>query len=289
MHLDRFRIRPGDDRALDRIDPDETGPFRDKDAALKHLKSGKVRLEERQEQLVANDRYSLLLVFQGMDGAGKDSAIKHVLSGVNPQGTEVHSFRQPSAEELAHDFLWRAVKALPARGRIGIFNRSYYEDVVTVRVHPALVEARRLPAAVVTPHIWKERFEDINAFERHLARSGTVVRKFYLHLSRKKQAERLLERLDEPSKHWKFNPGDLVERGRWQQYLAAWGAAIAATSHAHAPWYVVPSDHKWFAHTLIAEVIVDALKALDLSLPPIPANVERQMAQARRELMRRRR
>jgi PPK2 family polyphosphate:nucleotide phosphotransferase len=224
-----------------------------------------------------------------MDGAGKDSAIKHVLSGVNPQGTEVHSFRQPSAEELSHDFLWRAAKVLPARGRIGIFNRSYYEDVVTVRVHPELVDARRLPAPLVTKDLWKERFEDINAFERHLTRSGTVVRKFFLHLSRKKQAERLLERLDKPAKHWKFNPGDLVERGRWKQYLAVWGEAIAATSHGHAPWYVVPADHKWFAQALIAEVIVEALAEIDLSLPPIPASVERQMALARRELMRRRR
>ena len=288
MHLDRFRIRQGDERALDRIDPDETGPFRDKNAALKHLKTGKVRLEALQEKLVANDHYSLLLVFQGMDGAGKDSAIKHVLSGVNPQGTDVHSFRQPSTEELAHDFLWRAAKVLPARGRIGIFNRSYYEDVVTVRVHPDLVAARRLPPVLVTADLWNERFEDINAFERHLTRSGTVVRKFFLHLSRKKQAERLLERLDEPAKHWKFTPSDLIERGRWKQYLAAWGGAIAATSHRHAPWYVVPADHKWFSQALIAEVIVEALASLDLTLAPLSAAAERQMAQARRALMRRR-
>jgi PPK2 family polyphosphate:nucleotide phosphotransferase len=250
------------------------------------LEAGLAKLDALQERLYANDRYALLLVFQGMDAAGKDSAIKHVLSGLNPQGTEVRAFKQPSSEELAHDFLWRAARALPARGRIGIFNRSYYEDVVVVRVHPEFVGARRLPEALVTPRLWEERYDDITAFERHLTRNGTVVRKFFLHVSRDKQSDRLLERMDDPAKYWKFSLGDLVERDHWKRYRSAWADALAATSHAHAPWYVVPADHKWFAHAVIAEVIVQALEGLDLSLPKLTPQQRRELTRAKRILKR---
>ena len=206
-----------------------------------------------------------------MDASGKDSAITHVMSGVNPLGTEVHAFKQPSSEELAHDFLWRAAKVLPARGRIGLFNRSYYEDVIVVRVHPDLLRTQKLPAERITPGIWEERLEDINAFERHLWRNGTTVRKFFLHVSRAEQRRRLLERLDDPAKNWKFSAGDLPERRKWKAYHAAYEKALAATSTRHAPWYVIPADHKWFAHALIADIIVDALDGLDLSFPKLTA------------------
>jgi len=286
MRIDRFRVRHGDGRALKRLHPDSTGPFRDKAAATGRLTAALERIDGLQERLYASDRYALLLVFQGMDAAGKDSAIKHVLATANPQGTEVHAFKQPSAEELGHDFLWRAVKALPARGRIGIFNRSYYEDVVVVRVHPEFLAGQHLPPALVTSRLWNDRYEDINAFERHLARSGTVVLKFFLHVSRKEQARRLIERLDDPAKHWKFSIGDLAERSRWKDYRDAYARAIAATSHRHAPWYVVPADQKWFAHALIAEVVAETLEGLDLSLPKFGPDLARGVARARRTLTR---
>ena len=287
MNIDRYRVRHEDGSALKRIDPDDTGRFKDKASALAHLEAGVEKLDALQERLYASDRYALLLIFQGMDAAGKDSAINHVLSGLNPQGTEVRAFKQPSGEELAHDFLWRAAGALPARGRIGIFNRSYYEDVVVVRVHPDLLGARRLPEALLTEHLWEDRYDDINAFERHLTRNGTVVRKFFLHVSRNKQSERLLERMDDPAKHWKFSMGDLVERDHWKRYRNAYADALAATSHAHAPWYVVPADHKWFTHAVIAEVIVQTLESLDLSLPRLTPRQRRELSRARRILKRR--
>jgi PPK2 family polyphosphate:nucleotide phosphotransferase len=288
MNIDRYRIRHGDASALRRISPADMGPFKDKEGAHKPLRTGLKRIDALQRQLYANDRYSVLLVFQGMDAAGKDSAISHVLSGVNPQGTEVHSFKRPSDEELSHDFLWRAVKALPARGRIGIFNRSYYEDVGVVRVHPKLVAARRLPADRVTKHIWRHRFEDIETFERHLSRSGTIVCKFFLHVSREKQRERLLKRIADASKHWKFDAQDLVERGNWRKYQTAYGEAIAATSHAHAPWYIVPADHKWFTRLLVSEIIVRTLSELTLTVPPVGLAERRQLDAAARALQRRR-
>src|SRR5882672_10830676 len=259
MNVDRFRVRHNDRKALVRHDTGDTGPFTDKDDANAYLEKGLKKLDERQGLLYAQDRYSLLLIFQGMDGAGKDHVIRHVMSGVSPQGTDVHSFKQPSAEELDHDFLWRASKALPERGRIGIFNRSYYEEVLVVRVHPHYLDAEKLPPSLVTKKIWDERFEDINAFEQHLARNGTVIRKFYLHVSRGEQKRRLLQRLDDPAKNWKFSETDVLERDDWDEYRRAYSEALAATSRRHAPWYVVPADHKWFAHALVAEVIVQAL------------------------------
>ena len=284
MHLDRYRVRHGDRRALERIDPRDTPGFSRKTDALARLEAGLARLDALQERLYASDRYALLLIFQGLDAAGKDSAIKHVLSGVNPQGTEVRAFKVPSTEELAHDFLWRAAKALPGRGRIGIFNRSYYEDVLVVRVHDQLLADRKLPADRVTSAIWNERFEDITAFERHLDRNATIVRKFFLHVSKKEQRTRLLARLEDPAKHWKFSMGDLAERDLWPRYRRAYANALAATSYPHAPWYVIPADHKWFAHLVIAEVIIDTLASLDLSLPKPDKAMRREIQAARRRL-----
>jgi len=278
MHIDRFRVRHGDRTALDRHRPDDTRPFAHKDAAAAHLQKGLERLDRLQELLYAQDRYALLLVLQGMDAAGKDSLIRHVMSGVSPQGTEVHAFKQPSAEELQHDYLWRAVKVLPARGRIGIFNRSYYEDVLVVRVH-------QQPRA--RPTLWRQRFEDINAFERHLWRNGTIIRKIFLHVSKEEQRKRLIERLDDPAKNWKFSPTDLLERQKWPAYRTAYVDAIAHTSHAHAPWYVIPADHKWFAQALVADIIVDALEDLRLSVPKLTATQRRDLAAARQTLARR--
>ena len=284
MDTTRFRVSPGDRKALARHAPGEATQFESKDAALAHLHKGLERLAAFQQLLYATNRYSLLLIFQGMDGAGKDHMIKHVMSGVGPQGTDVHAFKQPSVEELDHDYLWRAAKVLPARGRIGIFNRSYYEEVLVVRVHPALLQAQRLPH--VGRHIWTHRFEDINAFERHLWRNGTIIRKFYLHVSRAEQTRRLLARLDDPAKNWKFSPSDLIEREKWRAYRSAYADALAATSHPHAPWFIVPADHKWFAQVVVADVIVQALAELDLSFPPLSSAQRKQLRAARRRLER---
>src|SRR6185503_14098100 len=229
---------------------------RDKDAAQERLLRSITHLEERLELLNAQNERALLLVFQGMDASGKDGAIKHVMSGVNPLYTEVHMFKQPSSEEMDHTFLWRAVKALPSRGNIGIFDRSYYEDVVVVRVHPEILEEQQLPPECIGPRIWRERFEDIRALERHLSRNGTTIRKFFFHVSRQAQRERLLERFDDPEKNWKFSARDVRERENWTKYLSAYRDALAATTTTYAPWYVIPADHKWFARLLVAEIII---------------------------------
>jgi PPK2 family polyphosphate:nucleotide phosphotransferase len=286
LQIDRYRVRHGDPSALKRVRPDHTGPYDDKKAARKHLEKGCAKLDALQERLYAHGEHALLLIFQGMDASGKDSAIEHVMSGVNPQGTDVHAFKQPSGEELAHDFLWRNAKALPARGRIGIFNRSHYEEVIVVRVHPEWLGAQRLPGDRVTPNIWKERLQDINAFERHLWRGGTTIRKFFLHVSRDEQRRRMLERLDDPAKNWKFSEGDLAERRKWRAYMAAYEDALTATSTRYAPWYVIPADHKWFAHALISDIVVDALEGLDLSFPALTPADRRRLARARRALVR---
>jgi PPK2 family polyphosphate:nucleotide phosphotransferase len=284
MNVDRFRVRPKDRHALRDHRPDETPGIHSKKDAREKIERGLERLREREELLYAQDRYALLLVFQGMDGAGKDSAIKHVLSGVSPQSTTVHAFKAPSEEERDHDYLWRVNRVLPERGKIGIFNRSHYEEVLTVRVHPRLLAAEKVPPEHVTPRIWDDRFKDITAFERYLHRNGTIIRKFFLHLSRAEQRRRMLERLDDPSKNWKFSSGDLDDRARWKAFMSAYSEALAATSCDHAPWYVIPADHKWFAHVLISEIIVQTLEDLDLAFPPMTASRRRELKTARRRL-----
>jgi PPK2 family polyphosphate:nucleotide phosphotransferase len=243
----------------------------DKNEGEKILEANRKRLSDFQEKLYAQDRWSLLLIFQGMDAAGKDSAIKSVFAGVNPQGCEVTSFKQPSTRELEHDFMWRSMIALPQRGRIGIFNRSYYEECLVVRVHPELLAKEKLPPRLVTKNIWRERFEDISAFERYLTRNGTVILKFFLNVSKEEQRQRFLARLDEPSKNWKFSLADIAERALWGKYQAAYQEVVRHTSTAAAPWHVVPADHKWFARVVIGSAIVSTLDALDLKFPKADA------------------
>ena len=241
----------------------------DKAKAEEILEANRKRLSDFQEKLYAQDRWSLLLIFQGMDAAGKDSAIKSVFDGVNPQGCEVHAFKQPSTLELDHDFMWRSAIALPQRGRIGIFNRSYYEECLVVRVHPEILAREKIPPKLVTKDIWRERFEDISAFERYLARNGTIILKFFLNVSKEEQRERFLARLDEPSKNWKFSMADIAERALWGKYQAAYQEVIRHTSGTMAPWHVVPADHKWFARVVIGSTIVAALDNLDLQFPKV--------------------
>jgi PPK2 family polyphosphate:nucleotide phosphotransferase len=284
MNIDRYRVRPGDRSALSRHRPGDTSTLRDKDAAQERLLRSITHLEERLELLNAQNERALLLVFQGMDASGKDGAIKHVMSGVNPLFTEVHMFKQPSSEEMDHSFLWRAVKALPARGNIGIFDRSYYEDVVVVRVHPELLNAQQLPGDLIGPRIWNERFEDIRGLERHLSRNGTVIRKFFFHVSKEEQRERLLERFETADKNWKFSARDVRERQNWAKYAAAYRELLAATSTKEAPWYVIPADHKWFARLLVAEVINDTLDRMELKAPVLSQVDKRHLAAVRRLL-----
>jgi PPK2 family polyphosphate:nucleotide phosphotransferase len=239
----------------------------DKDKAEKILEANRKRLGDFQEKLYAQDRWSLLLIFQGMDAAGKDSAIKSIFAGVNPQGCEVHAFKQPSPAELDHDFMWRCMIALPSRGRIGIFNRSYYEECLVTRVHRELLAKEKIPSKLITKNIWHERFEDISAFESYLARNGTVILKFFLHISKEEQRERFLDRLDEPAKNWKFSMADIAERGLWNRYQAVYQDLVRHTSTAVAPWYVVPADHKWFARVVIGSAIVSTLDTLNLRFP----------------------
>jgi PPK2 family polyphosphate:nucleotide phosphotransferase len=256
----------------------------DKDKAGKILDGYRKRLSDFQEKLYAQDRWSMLLIFQGMDAAGKDSAIKSIFDGVNPQGCEVHAFKQPSALELSHDFMWHAMTALPARGHIGIFNRSYYEECLIVRVHPELLAKQKIPPPLTTRNIWRERFEDISAFERYLARNGTIVLKFFLNVSKQEQRERFLGRLDEPSKNWKFSMADISERALWPRYQAAYQEVIRHTSTARAPWHVVPADHKWFARVVIGSTIVAALDKLDLKFPSVDAASLQEFKQVRKAL-----
>jgi len=266
--IERFRVRKGDGFKLADYDPGDTcGLDIDKKDGKEILEAGVKRLSKLQERLYAEGRWAILMILQGIDTSGKDGVIKHVLSGINPQGCEVTSFKQPSQLELAHDFLWRTTVALPARGRIGIFNRSYYEETVVVRVHPELLEKQNLPPKLVTDDIWKQRYEDINNFELHLARNGTVPFKFFLNISKEEQLERLLARADDPDKRWKFSLYDVEERKLWDKFIAAYEDTIRHTATEHAPWYVVPADHKWFSRLLVAAVLVERLEALDLQFP----------------------
>jgi PPK2 family polyphosphate:nucleotide phosphotransferase len=257
----------------------------DKDKAEKILDANRERLREYQEKLYAQDRWSLLLIFQGMDAAGKDSAIKSVFDGINPQGCEVHSFKQPSVLELNHDFMWRSTIALPQRGHIGIFNRSYYEECLVTRVHPEILAKERIPPALVTRSIWRERFEDIAAFERYLARNGTIILKFFLNVSKQEQRERFLDRLDQPSKNWKFSMADITERALWNRYQAVYQDIVRHTSTAAAPWHVVPADHKWFARVVIGSAIVSALDRLSLHFPRVDKASLQEFSQVRQALL----
>ncbi|MBT0652804.1 polyphosphate kinase 2 family protein [Geomobilimonas luticola] len=275
-----FRVGNGKEFRLKSVKPDETGNLT-KETAAAELERGIERLRKEQEKLYAQDRWALLLIFQAMDAAGKDSAIKHVMSGINPQGCQVFSFKSPSAEELDHDFLWRTNRCLPERGRIGIFNRSYYEEMLVVRVHRELLEREKLPPRLVTEHVWKERFEDVNAFERYLTRNGVAVRKFFLHVSKDEQKKRFLERIDNPDKNWKFTMDDVRERDHWDDYMAAYEDMIRHTSTDHAPWYVVPADNKWFTRLVVSAAIIDALSELDLAYPKVDREKEEELARAR--------
>ncbi|MDQ1241320.1 MAG: hypothetical protein QG550_571 [Pseudomonadota bacterium] len=281
-----YRVTNGRGFKLADIDPADTHRLgaEDKADAKMWLGEGVRWLAQDQDLLYAQDRWSVLLVFQAMDAAGKDGTIKHVMSGVNPQGCQVFSFKQPSAEDLDHDFMWRYSQRLPERGRIGIFNRSYYEEVLVVRVHEAILRGQKLPAEVVTRKIWKERLRDIANFEDYLARQGTVILKFFLHVSRKEQKKRFMERLDQPDRNWKFSSSDVHERQFWDRYMEAYEDAIRATASEHAPWFVVPADNKWFTRLVVAAAIVDALERLDLTYPKVDDAKLKALAAARKAL-----
>jgi PPK2 family polyphosphate:nucleotide phosphotransferase len=284
-YVDPFRVTKGEDFKLSDFDPGDTRGLRlDKGEASDLLQRGTMWLAEEQDMLYAQKNWSVLLVFQAMDAAGKDGTIKHVMSGVNPQGCQVFSFKQPSSEDLDHDFLWRYAKCLPERGRIGIFNRSYYEEVLVVRVHKHIFERQRVPAQLVSKHIWRERLFDIAHFEDYLTRQGTIVLKFFLNLSRKEQKKRFMERLDRPDKHWKFSPADVHERSFWSDYMHAFEEAIRATATKRAPWYVVPADNKWFTRLIVAAAIVEAVEKLDLAYPTVDAKKKKELQTARAAL-----
>src|SRR5215470_7294134 len=275
-----YRITDGDTFRLKDIDPNDTAGMEaaDKLRAKEGLHSDVLALAELQDMLYAQDRWAVLLIFQAMDAAGKDGAIKHVMSGVNPQGCQVVSFKQPSAEDLDHDYLWRCTRQLPERGRICIFNRSYYEEVLVVRVHEALLQQQKLPPELITKDIWADRFRDIRHFEHYLSNNGVLIRKFFLHVSRKEQKKRFLERIDNPEKHWKFSASDVHERKYWHNYMAAYEDMIQHTATKHAPWYVVPADNKWFTRVVVASAIIDALASLDLHYPEVDAEKRKALA-----------
>jgi PPK2 family polyphosphate:nucleotide phosphotransferase len=275
---DRFRLKDVDPADTQGLDDD------DKAHAKEWLRQGVEALAELQDRLYAQDRWALLLIFQAMDAAGKDGAIKHVMSGVNPQGCQVYSFKAPSAEELDHDYLWRSMKCLPERGRIGIFNRSYYEETLVVRVHPEILARQHLPPDLVGGSIWKQRYKEMRNFERYLTGNGIVVRKFFLHVSRGEQRRRFLARIDDPSKNWKFSAADALERRHWREYMEAYEDTIKATATADAPWYVVPADNKWFTRLVVAAAVVDALESLELEYPRVTKAQRKQLAAARAEL-----
>jgi PPK2 family polyphosphate:nucleotide phosphotransferase len=280
QYVDPFRVDGTKEFHLKFHKPNEKGDL-DKESANKIIAANRDRLRDLQEKLYAQDTWSVLLIFQGMDAAGKDSAIEHVMSGINPQGCEVYSFKQPSSKELDHDFMWRTTKSVPERGRIGIFNRSYYEEVLVVRVHPEILEKQKIPRELVTKNIWRERFEDIAAFEKYLARNGTLILKFFLNVSKEEQRQRFLDRLEEPAKNWKFSLADVSERKLWDKYQAAYQDILRHTSAKHAPWHVVPADHKWFARVVISSTIVSAMEKLDLRFPEVEKSMVEELKKVR--------
>ena len=282
-----FRITNGEEFRLKDIDPDDTLDLKseDKPRAKEALAAGVELLAELQDKLYAQDKWAVLLVFQAMDAAGKDGAIKHVMSGVNPQGCQVYSFKAPTSEDLDHDYLWRCMKCLPNRGHIGIFNRSYYEETLVVRVHPEFLQKQKLPPELITKHIWEDRFRDIRGFERYLANNGVVICKFFLHVSRKEQKRRFLERLENPEKNWKFSAADMNERAFWDEYQEAYEDTIRNTAAKHAPWYVVPADNKWFTRVVVAAAVIDTLASLNLAYPKVDKDKLKELAAARRRLL----
>jgi PPK2 family polyphosphate:nucleotide phosphotransferase len=283
-----YRVDDGAHFRLADFDPADTGDLDDghRKAAKRALAQGTEMLAEMQEKLYAQDRWAVLAIFQAMDAAGKDSTIKHVMSGVNPQGCDVHAFKVPSSVELDHDFLWRCATVMPERGKIGIFNRSYYEELLVVRVHPELLDSEKLPPKLVTKDLWKERFEDIRAFERYLARNGTIILKFFLHVSKKEQKKRLLERLERPEKNWKYSAADVRQRKFWKEYMSAYEDAISETATKHAPWFVVPADNKWYTQIVVAAALVDALTSLDLEFPKLSKKERDDLTAAKSSLLR---
>jgi PPK2 family polyphosphate:nucleotide phosphotransferase len=285
---DPFRVTKGKNFRLKDLDPDDTLDFTkeaDKTRAKEALATGIAALDELQDKLYAQDKWAVLLIFQAMDAAGKDGAIKHVMSGVNPQGCEVYSFKSPSSEDLDHDYLWRCMKCLPNRGHIGIFNRSYYEEVLVVRVHPEFLEKAKLPPKLVSKNIWRERYEDIRNFEQYLARNGIIVRKFFLHVSKKEQKQRFLDRIEDPLKNWKFSSNDASERDYWDDYMTAYEEMIQETATKHAPWYVVPANNKWFTRVVVAGAVIDALASLDLAYPQVDDSKLKELAAAKKKLL----
>jgi PPK2 family polyphosphate:nucleotide phosphotransferase len=284
IDLPDLRVRPSSKVRLKSIDTDSTGSYESKEMAKKHLRKGVEELRKMQELLYAQDQQALLLVFQAMDGAGKDSTIEHVMSGVNPQGCQVFSFKTPSHEDLDHDFLWRTAKCLPERGRIGIFNRSYYEETLVVRVHPEFLEKQRLPRELSTDRMWDHRFEDIRNWEKYLTRNGTVIRKFFLHVSKDEQKRRFLARLEEPEKNWKFSANDVKERALWDDYQRAYEDMLGATSTAYAPWHIIPADHKWFARLAVADIIIDTLRSMKLHFPKLSKETRAGLEAAKQSL-----
>lgn len=282
-----YRVADGKNFRLKDVDPDDTQDFKseDKPRAKEALQNGVQALAELQDKLYAQDRWSVLLIFQAMDAAGKDGTIKHVMSGINPQGCEVSSFKAPTSEDLDHDYLWRCQKKLPERGRIGIFNRSYYEETLVVRVHPEFLAGQKLPKACVTKHIWDERFQDIRGFERYLTRNGTIVRKFFLHVSKEEQQKRFLERIDLPEKNWKFSANDAKERGFWDDYMKAYEDMIRETSTKESPWYVVPANNKWFTRLVVAAAVIEVLDSLGLEYPKVSEAKLAELAAAKSMLL----
>jgi PPK2 family polyphosphate:nucleotide phosphotransferase len=280
-----FCVTNGKKFRLKDFDPAETSGVKSKGHAEKLLEESSAMASQMQEKLYAQDRWALLLIFQGMDAAGKDGAIKHVMSGVNPQGCDVFSFKTPTSEELDHDFLWRCHKVVPERGKIGIFNRSYYEEVLVVRVHATALKNERLPDTLITKHIWDQRYEDINAFERYLTRNGVMIRKFFLHISKQEQKKRFLERLDDSQKNWKFSMDDIKERGFWKDYKEVYEEMVQRTATKHAPWYVVPADNKWFTRLVVASAVVEALSQLDLAFPDVDRAKKKELDQIRNALL----
>jgi len=279
-----FRVTTAREFTLRDVDPRDTGELKSKQQAERWLARGVARLSHLQEKLHAQDRWALLLIFQAMDAAGKDGTIKHVMSGVNPQGCQVYAFKAPSSEELDHDFMWRTTRCLPERGRIGIFNRSYYEETLVVRVHPEILAGQRLPPSLVSRGIWRERYEDINAFERYATRNGIAIRKFFLHVSPDEQRRRLLRRLDRPAKNWKFSAADAQTRTHWKPYMHAYEELIRETSTPYAPWYVVPADNKWFTRLVVAAAVIDALEEMKLAFPKVSRETRKELAVIRAAL-----